>query len=339
MRLALNMISAGHRNLKAASTADEMVEATASVYEKFAWLFEDDLLEHPEINSGHPLCQGDLKSRSGLGYLEDSTFLPQTPAGQQLVRDQDLTTHGLHFRQAANILRDEAARLRLFVERHGAEVAIESLRTACVKRLERLMRQHYIPMDTTPGRFYTNLIPDSYNAKQYLIDFCMTIMGDMVGFFDVPVLNSQGKIELWAVPMKLVRETKERYGDVLTLDSRYQEGEDLRYEWHERPDHDINHNLCEIWYIDNSAHYQRHAGELNVYPTNEGRQAPVLNDREYYDVVYRNGARLRLYGDGHQETIGELPANAAAILMLPGTKRHEHVAKMIRQGNNRQVLY
>ncbi|MFA4843750.1 MAG: hypothetical protein WC632_02215 [Candidatus Margulisiibacteriota bacterium] len=238
--------------------------------------------------------------------------------------DQDLRVHGEHIRFAAREY-EETARLvrRMDVSR----VDLDSLKQKFARRLNALYCRAYTHADTTPVRFYTNILPDGYNAKQFAIDFCQQVMADFVGGFDLAVLSPNGQVKLWLVPMKVVKDFKKDYREVMAIESRDTEGEDLRLGWYKRDDHDIvNTTLSDIHHIDNTAHFDKHGHDIKKYPTAEVLTPPKLENDEFYDVVYRDGARLRIFGDGHQEVVAGNLDGKTPLLILPGTERHQYVA-------------
>ncbi|MEE8638412.1 MAG: hypothetical protein V3T21_05145 [Candidatus Margulisiibacteriota bacterium] len=300
---------------------------------------------------------------------EDLAFeiLKKYPRQKETRSDQDLRVHGGSVRFAARMFERQAESIRSEqnlkkIEAWGLD--LESLKTDWREKLEAGFRRAFPVVDTHPGRFYTNFFADSYNAKQYLVDFCMKVMADFVGYAETVVMTPDGRIHLWAIPLKVVKDFKENHEEELAIKSRDKDGEDLRFDWYEREEHDIGDSLCEIAYIDNSAHFRKYkqplgAGTitelefLSLYPTaevptvpalkkNEPMDDPYLNKmekQEFYDVVYKNGARLRVYADGsHEVVVGQLDANAPVPLMLPGTKRHNFIAKMIQIDHERDVF-
>ncbi|MDD5594103.1 MAG: hypothetical protein PHG97_05145, partial [Candidatus Margulisbacteria bacterium] len=272
--------------------------------------------------------------------------------------DQDLRVHGEHIRFAAREY-EETARLvrRMDVSR----VDLDSLKQKFAQRLNALYCRAYPHSDTTPVRFYANILPDGYNAKQFAIDFCQQVMADFVGGFDLAVLSPNGQVKLWLVPMKVVKDFKKDYREVMAIESRDTEGEDLRLGWYKRDDHDIvNTTLSDIHHIDNTAHFDKHGHDIKKYPTAEVLTPPQLEKaplrdpylselygrehveaQEFYDVVYRDGSRLRIFADGSQKgievirdqnnqvieiRISDTLEGKTPLLILPGTERHQYVA-------------
>ncbi|MFA4906486.1 MAG: hypothetical protein WC645_08295, partial [Candidatus Margulisiibacteriota bacterium] len=90
---------------------------------------------------------------------------------------------------------------------------------------------------------------------------------------------------------------------------------------------------------------------LRLYPTAEVPTPPTLKaeptddpylggreEQEFYDLVFKNGARLRIYADGSQQPIGELYEYPLAVLMVPGTQRHQHVARKIQNDGAHEIF-
>jgi hypothetical protein len=324
------ILQEGNRALQAANNPREAYEAVAVAFEKTAAFLD-------------AAAPGNLRERSGLDFLKDGVYSSGLPGSRLRRSDQDLRVHGEHIRMAARIYTEMAGKLRLEGAAHGNNLDLDSLKEDLFWKLEAYHRRAKPHCDTHPGRFYTNFLPDSYNAKQFVIDLCSQVMSDFVGGMEVGVLNQRGQIEIWLVPMKAVKDVDPEYRKARTLEDKTDDLEDSRFSWYVRDDHDLSvnipNNLCEIAYIDNSAHFSRHGRDRSQYPTAEVVTPPELAKHEYYDIVYKNKARLRIYGDGRQKVFGDLPPNAAALLSLPGTRRHAHVAEMIRCGANDTVLY
>lgn len=360
------IISKGYIELVKAKTHEEAQLAAANVYEQLSLFLHDGTPEaNKAIHGGNPRCLGNLAAISGLGFLENEVFNAGNPGARKMRSDQDLRVHGEHLRFAALLLRKEAEAIR---EHPKTTETLESLKELLGGKLNAVYCRAFPHFDTHPGRFFTNILPDSYNAKQFVIDLCKQTMADYVGAFDVVVMNEQGQVELWMIPMRIVKDFKPNYREVNTIESQDEKGEDLRLHWYDRladggTEHDIGETNCPIAYIDNSAHhakYQTMGGDayLAAYPTAEVTSAselkmdPQLDPAtgtlelcEFYDVVYKNGARLRVYANGEakiqpviEETESgltivhekELPDRAPALLMLPGTKREQVVAKQAR---------
>lgn|GEM_PF-3677158 len=312
--------------------------------------------------------QNFILDRSKITQLEEDRafeILEKYMRPKEKRSDQDLRVHGGSIRFAARMLEKQAASIRSQQNLRKIDKMkfdLKSLKTKWREKLEAGFRRAFPVVDTHAGRFYTNFFPDSYIAKQYLVDFCMKVMADFVSYTDTVVMTPDGRIHLWAIPLKVVKDFKEDHGEVFAIESRDKEGEDLRFEWYKREERDIGDSLCEIAYIDNLAHYLKYkdllkAGIitelefLSLYPTAEVPVVPELKEeptldpylgthepQEFYDVVYKNGARLRVYADGSQVAIGGLGADAPVPLMLPGTKRHDYIARMIQIGHEGDVF-
>ncbi|MFH1347478.1 MAG: hypothetical protein ABIH22_02195, partial [Candidatus Margulisiibacteriota bacterium] len=292
--------------------------------------------------------------------------------------DQDLRTFGEELRFAARFFEVYAGTLRNLENREKA--TLESLKEFLSQRLEASFRRASVIMDTHPGRFWENILPDSYNAKQFIIDLCFQIMADFVGGMEIVVMTPDGTIHEWLVPMKVVKDFKEGHHKVLAIESSNVDLEDKRFEWYPRADHDIGNSLCDIAYFDNSAHFHKykklhdlgptlgisHEEYLELYPTAEVPTVPTLKmdsptedpytgkpeNHEFYDLVYKNGSRLRVFADGtqkvlkaHQQADGSvvieeshLDADAPAVIMVPGTQRHQHVANMIQANHAADIF-
>ncbi|MBU1617806.1 MAG: hypothetical protein KKF06_08565 [Candidatus Margulisbacteria bacterium] len=305
------ILKTGYNQVKSAATAEAARDAFADSLEATARFLEER-------------ATGDLKTVSGLGFLKDGMFATGLPGIDNKRGDQDLRVHGEHLRFAARIYEETARRIR---SQDISQVDLASYKATLATRLNALYCRAFPHSDTTPVRFYTNILPDGYNAKQFAVDFCQQVMADFVGAFDVAIIAPNGQLKLWLVPMKVVKDFKEDYRDVLAVESRDAEGEDLRFGWYERADHDIvNTTLSDIAYIDNTDHFRRHGHDISKYPTAEVLTPPTLANDEYYDVVYRDGTRLRVFGDGRDELISGTLEGKAPLLILPGTKRHEYTA-------------
>jgi len=312
------------------------------------------------ICGGHPMAWGDLRARSGLPFLGNGEFTAGTMQSTKgASSDQDLREEGELIRFQATLLRKRAATAReSFYSGSLQEATLESLTNYLVERLNVDFSRAFPHADTHPGRFHTNFLPDSYNAKQFLVDLNNQVMADFVGAMEVVVMDGEGKTHLWLLPMRVVKDVKPEYrqeqaGPRPVIESRDSEGEDLRFGWYERDMHDVGDSLCEIAYIDNLAHYNRHKEDISLYPTAEVVTPPTLSKHEYYDVVYKDGARLRIYGDGSQRIETNLgifddPATITrimqergyhAVLMVPGTQRHQFVAQKLREGKPDEVLF
>ena len=353
------LIKDGYERVKQAQTRKEAIEEAAKTYEELAFFFEDDNSERIDINDGNPRCLGNLRSISGLDFLRDHSCIAgihsQEEGTENERQDQDFRVHGEFIRFAAVLLRQHAARLRKLDYK---DATLDSVKATIKKRLDNLYNRAYPHIDVHPARFFTNILPDSYMAKQFVIDLCSQVMADFIGCFDTVVIDENGEVQMWAIPMRVVKNFKENYRDIETIDSRDEAGEDLRFEWYPREEGDIGDSLCEIKYIDNLAHFQKYErlGQdslefLAKYPTAEVLEPPKLEmnsrtwdpllkiweDHEFYDVVYKNGMRQRVYGDGSSRMVhpasdrpeATLPQEYARLLMLPGTERHEFVADRI----------
>lgn len=320
------ILQKGNEARQAAKTQQEAYAAVADAFEETAAFLDAS-------------AQGNLRERSGLDFLKDGVYSSGLPGSRLRRSDQDLRVHGEHIRLAARFYTEMAGKLRREGEAHGDDLDLDSLKEDLFWKLEAYHRRAKPHCDTHPGRFFTNFLPDSYNAKQFVIDLCSQVMSDFVGGMEVGVLNQRGQLEIWLVPMKVVKDVDPEYRKARTLEDKNDDLEDSRFSWYVRDNHDIGDSLCEIAYIDNSHHFARHGRDRSKYPTAEVPNPPELENREYYDIVYKNKSRLRIFGNGRQEVIGELPPNAAAVLTLPGTRRHEHVAKMLQCGANDTVLY
>lgn len=354
-----DQIKNGYHRLGAAQNTSDAIEAYASTLENTANLLDI-------------LARGDLRTRSGLTYLEDSFFCAGLPGSTKNRSDQDLRVHGEHIRFAATICRDEATRWRNFGINHGHLMDLKTLQRVLTEKLEAKFRRAFPPCDVFPRCFYTNLTPilpnqlnsnlsDPYNSKQSGVDLTLQVMADFVGYMDMVVMTAGGQIELWAIPLKVVKDFKPDHSQNLSIESRDTNGEDLRFGWYERAEHDIGNSLCEIAYIDNSAHYNKYQRMLQrkeitdleflkLYPTAEVPTPPTLKmtpqadeegnieSQEFYDVVYKNGTRLRIFADGSQRIIGRLDPAAPTVIMLPGTARHNHIAARIQNGTEQAIF-
>jgi hypothetical protein len=358
MQKNCRLLQAGYLAVKNAGSVEQAYEAAAAALDKIAWFLDDDKLEHPEVNDSHPIAWGDLRSRSGLAFLKDNTFRAGLPGAENERSDQDLRVQGLHIRFAATIMRRRADLLRTEAVTY-AEGELASVKAELEKKLNAEFCRALIPLVMPRARIYTNLLADSYNTKQILTDVIMKFMAHFVGYTEVAVLNSRGKIEVWAVPRRIVNEYKRDYRTVKTAESRFAEGEDLRREHIDRlgPDshggHDIGDSLCEIAYVSDYALWLAEGKNLKYFPT-LGTMAPqpvleqkplfdpLLNrweEQQFRDIVYQNGGILRVFADGSHRVIGELPARSAAVLGVAHTERHEHVAKQINDGNTAGILH
>jgi hypothetical protein len=282
--------------------------------------------------------------------------------------DQDLRAHGGHIHFAAVICRAKAERLR---NQRLTRETLKSLKEDLGGKLEGAFRRAAPFVDSHPRCFWTTFwtpgMPDPLNVKQSGVDEFEQMMADFVGVFDAVVMTADGRIHDWPIPLKVVKDFKDSeapggdYKHVQARKSRIALGEDLRMGWYDREEHDIGDSLTTIAYIDNSAHYNKYqrlhaagmisdADFLALYPTAEVPAPPTLKnepqmdedgvfeDKEFYDVVYKNGARLRVFADGSQKAIGRLPDDAPALLMLPGTNRHGHVAAELQRGRDAAVF-
>lgn len=325
-----------YRQMKQALKTNDIAGATnavAAAFEEIAKFLQE-------------AAKGNLKDRSGQPFLGNTEFSvgkdnhDVTPP-EKTRADHDLIVHGEHILFAARIYEELAERIRARGEqlaRDNADPA--SLQSWYTELLEGHNRRAFPHVDTHPGRFWTNFLPDSYNAKQFLVDLCLQVMADFVGAMEVVVLNPRGQIDIWLVPLEVVREQSEDYKTVLTLESANDDLEDPRFAWHPRNDHDLaNVSLCPISHISNRAHFEAYGTNPQIYPTAEVLDPPQLAKRDHYDVVYQNGARLRVFGDGHHELFGELPPNAPVVLMVPGTQRHQFIASQLASGQSEAALH
>ncbi|MFH1683490.1 MAG: hypothetical protein ABIA67_01265, partial [Candidatus Margulisiibacteriota bacterium] len=330
-----NIYKEGYEAVQTAGTPRDAADAAAQAFENVAKLFVD-------------LALGNLKTRSGLPYMDDGTFSALEPGSPKKRSDQDLIVHGEHIRFAARLYEAKARKLRAMGANMGPD-HLASLKSLLIEKLEGGYRRAFPVCDTHPGRFYTNFLPDSYNAKQFVIDLCLQVMQDFVGGMDTVIMTPDGRIHMHLIPMKVVKDFKRNHEEELAIKSRDEQGEDLRFRWYERADHDIGDSLSAIAYIDNSAHFHKYKelheqGKitdnefLSLYPTAEVPTPPTLKGNEFYDVVYKNGARLRIYADGSQQSVGNLAPDAPAVLMLPGTERHQFVASVLQTGHD-QVIF
>ncbi|MBN3033705.1 MAG: hypothetical protein JW873_06385 [Candidatus Saganbacteria bacterium] len=362
------IIKDGYTSVKAAASARESEDRLAEVFDNLARLLEDPT--YPEAG-GHPLAWGDLKTRSGLSYLKDGVFCAGMPDGSAPNGrgDQDVRVHGEHIRFTARIFREKARRLRAHQVKNAS---LKSQQGKDIDKLEAAYRRAHPLIDSHPRCFWTTFwttsMPDPNNVKQSGVDEFLQMQADFVGVFDVVVMTADGRIHDWPVPLTVVKDFKPDHKSLRALDSREELDEYLCVGWYQRAVHDIGNSLCPIAYIDNSAHYNKYKrlhdsgvitdGEfLHLYPTAEVTRVPTLKsepqldeyggqglfeEQEFYDVVYKNGARLRVFADGSHKTIGAtscpLPPDAPALLMLPGTERHNFVARTLRANRDGDIF-
>lgn len=386
--------------MEAATNTREALEAVAQMLDRFGY-FLDDAKNGPGAadHEGIPRAEGHLKQLSGMGQLKDNLF-----NARREHTDCDLTVQGQHIRQAARIHHCMAEMFRRYAnEVESAELekkvkvilgevdVVGSLKRSLATIMDGYYRRSYQHVDVHPVRFWTNvLMADSYNAKQFAIDFCSQVMADMVGVMEVVVMNPNGQIDILPVRMKMVKDFREDYADILSLkgDSTYEtveyhgrqvkrrrliKNKDARIEWYPRDEHDMKEDsLCEIDYLCNFAHYQKYKklfdegriseeAFLAIYPTDEFPTCPQLKrepcldpitneeePEEFYDLVYKNKARLRVFASGKQVLMvrdekGAIlrldpldPANAgympnkSAVLLVAGTKGNDYVSSAIQ---------
>jgi hypothetical protein len=267
------------------------------------------------------------------------------------------------------MFRAEAKRLKNGRDSQLGPEYLLSLIDNLTDKLEAEFRRTTPLADTHPRcfwtTFWTTAFPDQQNMKQSGVDEFLQMQADFVGVMDVVVMTPDGRIHQWPIPMKMVKDFLPRHGDTLAIQSRVEKGEDLRLEWYPRAEHDIGKSMCDIACIDNSAHYNKYKrmfdrGEisaevfLKLYPTAEVHYPPELKKeqqldeyggkgefetQEFYDVVYRNGARVRIFADGSHKTVqGQPPSGTPALLMLPGTGRHKFIKGELDAGRDAGIF-
>jgi|GEM_PF-5353555 len=297
-----------------AANSQQALLHTASLYERLANAYDTPNAD----NNFSPPYEGNFAHMNIEGFGDHTFSDPAADQHYQYV-GKLIQTKANDFRQRAIQLREEAARLYhpdSVVGRAELHELISDLREE-IDPLYRRFNAHY---DMFLASFASNILPEIILTKIECLDAFDALTRDFITGISILRRNPDtGDIYMEIIPSNVVKDLRKdpEYKTVWNYESR--EKEDNRFHWFPRRTHEIGESHSDIAFIDMSNHYYLHKDDLNYYPTANVHTVPVLVADEFYDVVFKNGSRLRCYGDGRRVPTGNVPASARDIVWVAGT--------------------
>jgi hypothetical protein len=316
-------------------THQEALEALAGFYQELGEYF---------INTG---SRGDF-AETAVNGLVDGTFVAEDANYQLENLGKIIKTRGY-------LLIREAEKIRAMASDPESPLPPEALYTIALDSLDEAFRHFYPHLIYTPIFVFRNLFP--YRPVQKLPSTDAYSLATK-GFRSAIGIIRKDHLEtrfLELIPMKVAKVLSPDYRspERWNIES---DGplEDNCFCWQETPVEQITRDqYTDLAYIDNRAHFLRHstpildaagreigrAPDLNYYPTGDissvGEMAhefvldpppageggsPNYAEADYYDLVFKNAAVVRLYGDGHKELISGTVTQEAidSIVWVPG---------------------
>ncbi|MEA3493274.1 MAG: hypothetical protein U9R38_02685 [Candidatus Margulisiibacteriota bacterium] len=296
------------------------LEALAAFYERFA----RNVMEPCADNNGTPMYQGNFGAMGFKGFADRPRFFgneanigkdkPNIEHNRALGRRMEFLG-GTENLERAEQLRRIADAYRVGGENMPGSSMLKPSHEEVIIILKRatdqLYRKHNIPIMMIPPFQFENVLLRKSIAKIATTNLYQEGLRN-IGT-GIPLVMHDPKNQRFyqkLIPTKVSRMLKTEHDEHIWRESadeaNYREarnvdsrpGEDNRYKWVDRPIHTIGDNQTDILYIDNSVHFAQHKHDLRKYPTQFDQTIPQLEANEFFDVVYRNGSRLRLYGDG-----------------------------------------
>jgi hypothetical protein len=296
------------------------LEALAAFYERFA----RNVLEPCTDNNGTPMYHGNFGAMGFEGFENRPRFFgnevnvgknkPNIEHNRALGKRMEFLG-GTENLKRAEQLRELADAYRMSGEnmpgRNMLKPSHEEVIIILNRAVDQLYRKHNIPiMMIAPFQFENVLLRKSI-AKIATTNLYQEGLRNI--WTGIPVVQYDPKSRRFyskMIPTKVARMLKTEHDEHIWRETanepNYREarnvesrpGEDNRYKWVDRPVHTIGDNQSDILYIDNSVHFAKYGQDLSKYPTQFDQTVPQLKADEFFDVVYRDGTRLRLFGDG-----------------------------------------
>jgi hypothetical protein len=324
------------------------IDALADYYRDFA-----DFCTTPNAdNLGVPGYSGNLYAMGfgvnaiGFGGFDNEPTFHGTPDDTEHNRAlgrRIYTLGGVFYRKAAADLRRLALEYQPGSPQHYSDApnvrkaSHQEVIAHLKQAVDQLYRKHNVPIEMFPSYMFTNRRLQISIAKIGTMNIYQgRVRDNLTGMSLVRFDPSNERFYLELIPTKVARVLKTEHDEDVwkenpddpdyrrarNADSR--PGEDNRFAWADRPLHTIGETHSDILYIDNSDHFMAHGHDLSVYPTAFNQEVPTLGPDEYFDVVFKDGFRLRVFGDGTvmhpgSQRMAPTDANTRGVRWLAGT--------------------
>lgn len=298
----------------AAGNTAQAYEEVAALYERIARAFT---VPCPD-NNGVPPWHGNLGASGFVGFPNQPLFhgTNENIEHYQALGRRMYTLGGVFLQQIANELRNRSQEYQnpspTFTTLPGVLKPSHAEVVARLKlTLDGLNRKHNVPVQMDPFMLFTNYYPQYDITKMEKLNKYNGFVRDVWTAMSLVRFSPTGqRFYTELIPTKVVKMLKTEhdasvwqespdepnYRQVKNVESR--PNEDNRFKWVDRPLATIGETHSDIFCIDDSDHFNAHKDDLNIYPTAHNQEVPLLGPNEYRDVVFTDGTRLRMYGDG-----------------------------------------